>query len=96
MTDWTDEAPFRIAQRTADGLMFLSGWSQHRLQPTFNGHEDHGLIWINEARFDRWRAKHPSNEWDEIELIRVPLEPRRDRGGDRFRRSNRNPNRRLK
>jgi hypothetical protein len=78
---------YRLKQTLGDGTaMWLSGWSQHRLQPTFSLDENAGLIWVDDARFDRWKAKHPSLEWDYVTLEKVYMPEGRDRGGDRFRR----------
>lgn len=88
-TDPRDAEPFRLAQRLRDCTVFLSGWSQHRLQPTFSQDPNAGLIWHDQARFDRWKAKHASAEWGEIVLEKFMVPPARDRGGERFRRLNR-------
>ena len=73
---------------------WVSGWSQHRLCPTFDPREERGLIFRNPDHWQRWQAARPSNDWDGLTLTVVEwTDTGRDRGGDRFRRLNRNPNR---
>lgn len=87
---------FRLAERLSNGtLMYLSGWSQSRLQPTFSTDENKGLIWIDDAKFSRWQAKHSEfgpSEWSDINLEKVFMpESRASRGRQRYLRDNRNP-----
>ena len=91
-TEAPDAQPFRIIHRAGDCVLYLSGWSQHRLQPTFSARQDDGLIWTNEAKLERWQAKHSAfgpSEWAELQIEKEALPPARDRGGERFRRLNR-------
>lgn len=80
---------FRLKQTLKDCTLYLSGWSQSRLQPTFSQDVNAGLIWIDDAKFARWQAKHSEfgpSEWADITLEKEYLPAPRDRGGDRFRR----------
>lgn len=87
-------ASFRLVQKLGDCTLYLSGWSQHRLQPTFSADENKGLIWIDDAKFDRWKAAHPSMEWEFITLEKefMPV-PRDSAGHRRYLRDNRNRSR---
>lgn len=83
MMDWDDRVTllqppqeshsFRLVQRTRDCVLYLSGWSQHRLQPTFTQTIRKARVWKNDAAFAKWKARHPSNEWDFITLEKVAV-----------------------
>jgi hypothetical protein len=88
---------FRLTQKLGDLTVYLSGWSHHRLQPTFSADENDGLIWIDDAKFDRWKAKHREfgpSEWADVPLEKVFMpEPRASAGRRRYLRDNRNRSR---
>lgn len=84
---------FRLVEKLSNGtVMYLSGWSQSRLQPTFSQDENAGLIWIDDAKFARWQAKHSEfgpSEWADIKLEKVFMpEPRGSKGHRQYMRDN--------
>lgn len=84
---------FRLAQKLGDCTVYLSGWSQARLQPTFSHDENDGLIWIDDAKFARWQAAHSSfgpSEWADVKLEKVFMpEAIGSKGHRQYKRDNR-------
>ena len=80
---------FRLKQVTGDLTLYLSGWSQHRLQPTFSIDKNNGLIWIDDAKFSRWKIAHQSMEWEFITLEKEFMPEPRDRRKERWLREER-------
>jgi hypothetical protein len=83
---------FRLKQTLGDCTVYLSGWSQSRLQPTFSQNVNDGLVWIDDAKFSRWQAKHSEfgpSEWADITLEKEFLpEPRGSKGHRQYMRDN--------